>query len=285
MFKILDGRDKFYQWDLDRQLIVEDSTIAQVHFCNRTEDCSLICETFVEDGLTLVNVPNILLTTDWCINVYAYAGYTKYEKCFEVVSRTKPADYIYTETEVKNYEEYKEALLQLYEEVEALKEKEVDINLNLENGSADRALQQLKDAESWGSTNQYVKENMRVISENSNRDIIKNIDIETPIVGAFGKNSSMFGGKSQALGNKAHAEGSKTIAYENNSHAEGNETFAEGKHSHAEGNTTTAKGNSSHSEGQHTYARADASHAEGYYTEASGAYGAHSEGNNTKAIG
>ena len=105
MFTIYDGREKFFQWDKDRKLIVEDAEITEVHFCNRTDECSLVCETYVEDGLTLVNVPNILLQNDWRINVFAYnQSYTKFKKCFDVVSRSKPADYVYTETEIKNYD-------------------------------------------------------------------------------------------------------------------------------------------------------------------------------------
>lgn len=116
MFIILDGRDKFYQWDIDRRLVLEDPTVTEVHFCNRTDNCSLVCETYVEDGLTLVNVPNVLLTTDWKIHVYAYDGkHTKHETCYEVVSRTKPSDYVYTETEVKRYED-------LENRIEALEE-------------------------------------------------------------------------------------------------------------------------------------------------------------------
>ena len=104
MFKIYDGRNQFYQWDLDRKLIVEDANISQVHFCNRTDDCSLVCETYTEDGLTLVNVPNILLQTDWRINVYAYdKNYTKFSEQFDVNRRSKPESYVYTETEVLNY--------------------------------------------------------------------------------------------------------------------------------------------------------------------------------------
>ena len=116
MFKIYDGREYFYQWDLDRKLIVEDAAITQVHFCNRTGDCSLVCETFVEDGLTLVNVPNILLQTDWKIHVYAYDGkHTKHDESYEVKSRTKPSDYVYTETEVLNYEALEERIAALEE--------------------------------------------------------------------------------------------------------------------------------------------------------------------------
>ena len=123
MFKIYDGREHFYQWDLDRKLIVEDPSIKEVHFCNRTDNCSLVCETYVEDGITLVNVPNILLQTDWKIHVYAYDGsYTKHDECYEVKSRTKPSDYVYTETEIKNYEE-------LENRIKELEEAGVDVDL------------------------------------------------------------------------------------------------------------------------------------------------------------
>lgn len=106
MFSILDGRESFYQWDLDRKVVVKDSSIREVHFCNKTDDCSLVVETYQENGLTLANVPNILLQTAWKIRVFGYTGdFTKYEQCFKVIARTKPSDYVYTETEVKNYDE------------------------------------------------------------------------------------------------------------------------------------------------------------------------------------
>ena len=103
MFEILDGRQEFYQWDLDRKLIVNDESITQVHFCNRTDDCSLVCEVYELEGKRVADVPNILLQNDWKIRAYGYVGYTKYEKCFKVNRRTKPADYVYTETEIFNY--------------------------------------------------------------------------------------------------------------------------------------------------------------------------------------
>lgn len=116
MFTIYDGRDYFYQWDLDRKLIVKNPDIKEVHFCNRTDDCSLVCEVFEENGQRLVNVPNILLQTDWRIRAYAYDGNcTKYEEIFNVKARTKPADYVYTEVEIKNYED-------LEKRIEALEE-------------------------------------------------------------------------------------------------------------------------------------------------------------------
>lgn len=108
MFRIFDGRDSFFQWDLNRRLIVEDNSINEVHFCNKTDDSSLVCVVRTEDGLRVADVPNILLQTDWSIRAYAYCtDHTIVEKIFKVHSRTKPADYIYTETEIKNYDDLK----------------------------------------------------------------------------------------------------------------------------------------------------------------------------------
>jgi hypothetical protein len=135
LFKIYDGRDRFYQWDVDRKLIIDDAAITQVHFCNRTDECSLVCETYQENGLTLVNVPNILLQTDWRINVYAYdTNYTKFSETYKVERRSKPADYVYTETEVLNYNTLLEKMTGIEENIAGevenyLKENPVEVDL------------------------------------------------------------------------------------------------------------------------------------------------------------
>ncbi len=114
MFRIEDGREHFYQWDLNRRVIVEDSSITQVHFCNKTDNCSLVVDVYEENGVYLADVPNILLQTDWKINVYGYdKEYTKHCNVFKVQNRTKPADYVYTETEVKNWEDLEERIKEL----------------------------------------------------------------------------------------------------------------------------------------------------------------------------
>ena len=101
MFRIADGREHFYAWDLDRQIIVDDPSIVEVHFCNRTEDVSLVVE--VVDGLA--NVPNILLQSSFDMRVFGYDGKaTRYDAVFKVKAKTKPSDYVYTETEIKSYE-------------------------------------------------------------------------------------------------------------------------------------------------------------------------------------
>ena len=106
MFKIQNGRDSFYQWDLNQKLIVSDQTITEVHFCNGTDNCSLVVDVYEQDGARLADVPNILLQESLDIRAYAYCGecYTKQSASFKVIARTKPADYVYTETEVKTLE-------------------------------------------------------------------------------------------------------------------------------------------------------------------------------------
>lgn len=118
MFRIYDGRIEFFQWDLDRKIIVSDPAIDEVHFCNKTDDCSLVVKVYELNGQRVANVPNILLQSNWDIRVYGYCGscYTKQAARFKVVGRTKPADYIYTETEVRTLD-YLESRL---DEIEAM---------------------------------------------------------------------------------------------------------------------------------------------------------------------
>ena len=105
MFKILDGRDELFQWDINRQIIVSDASIDAVHFSNRTDNSALVVEVKEENGLRVADIPNILLQESWDINVYGYCNgyYTKQAARIKVNPRTKPESYVYTETEVLNY--------------------------------------------------------------------------------------------------------------------------------------------------------------------------------------
>jgi hypothetical protein len=109
MFRIADGREYFYQWDLDRRILVEDPSIVEVHFCNRTDECSLVVETYTDDtydGKVYANVPNIILQNSFDIRVFAYDGKaTRFDEVFKVKPRTRPADYMYTETVIKSIDE------------------------------------------------------------------------------------------------------------------------------------------------------------------------------------
>ena len=114
MLKIYSGKDTFYQWDLDQKLIVEEPTATEVHFCNGREECSPVCEVYELDGQRVVNVPNILFTVPLTITAYLYDGCcTRHDVTFKVKRRSKPADYVYTETEVKRWEDFEKRLDEL----------------------------------------------------------------------------------------------------------------------------------------------------------------------------
>ena len=84
----------------------------------------------------MVNVPNILLQTNWRIRVYAYDGkHTLHEECYEVIGRTKPADYVYTETEILNFE----TLLSMIEDIDENIAAEVERYLKENPPQADLA--------------------------------------------------------------------------------------------------------------------------------------------------
>lgn len=110
MFRLADGRGKLYQWDSNIKLLVDENfgSIDEVHFASRFSRASLTKKIVVENSVSYVIIPNILLTKSYDIFVYAYAhgdngNYTKFEKTFEVISRPKPSSYVYTETDVLNY--------------------------------------------------------------------------------------------------------------------------------------------------------------------------------------
>ena len=118
MFTIYGNRKSFYQWDLNQKLIVNSPICSEVHFSNVLSKEALVCVAYKLDGLTVVDVPNILLTE--ALDIKAYIVAEDGQGCrtcntgtFEVVKRDKPADYVYTETEVKRYEDFEERIATL----------------------------------------------------------------------------------------------------------------------------------------------------------------------------
>lgn len=106
-FQVFGERPVLYQWDTGRRVIVL-CDCQEVHFSNALDGEALVVATYTEDGTLYANIPNILLQAALPLNVYAYvcAGerYTQRATVLEVNPRSKPADYVYTETEVKNYD-------------------------------------------------------------------------------------------------------------------------------------------------------------------------------------
>lgn len=109
MFKLYDGREFLFQWDSNVKLIVEEPSVNEVHFCNKTDDCALVVEVYDYEGVRVANIPNILLQEAWPIRVYAYCDcFTKTYAFFDVIARNRPSDYAYEETEVLTWNQISE---------------------------------------------------------------------------------------------------------------------------------------------------------------------------------
>lgn len=103
MFAIANGRKVLWQWDLNQQLTVAGSC-TEVHYLDKGSPSTLTVA--VKDGKA--DIPNILLQKAGRLVVYAYIideqdHHTKVCETFGIAPRPKPADYVYTEAEVKTW--------------------------------------------------------------------------------------------------------------------------------------------------------------------------------------
>ena len=96
-----EAKKSLFQWDLNQRFIVNDPLIIQAHYYVSAKEAPLSCEVFEENGLFLVEIPNILLQKAGNYRVYAYHQDSTIDVMqFEVKPRPKPANYIYEETEL-----------------------------------------------------------------------------------------------------------------------------------------------------------------------------------------
>ena len=100
--------EKIYQWDTNKVLEIMPCakyTVAEVHFQHCGESDALVVEIYEEEGRKLAKIPNILLQSSAPIKAWLTDGEkTICGQILTVNQRAKPADYVYTETEVKRYE-------------------------------------------------------------------------------------------------------------------------------------------------------------------------------------
>ena len=103
--KIYGDLSYFWQWDLNRKLVVEDDGVcSQVHYCNGSGE-ALVCTVRNDGDIRVADVPNVLLQKAESIKAYLYTEAedgtrTRSVHRFEVIARSKPEEYVYTETEV-----------------------------------------------------------------------------------------------------------------------------------------------------------------------------------------
>ena len=103
-----------YQWDIDREVRIKPRTeINEIHFAHVNDAEALVLEANItEDGFYTANIPNILLQSTENIVIYAVNNDINVGKCTpNVVEREKPADYVYTETEVKRWEDLEKRVI------------------------------------------------------------------------------------------------------------------------------------------------------------------------------
>ena len=124
MAMILD-KNKFYQWDLERTLEIVDNIVTEVHFKKFTDNRLYVCEVYDNNGVRVVDIPNILFTTPEKFTAYFYCNdlFTKQHISFDIIPRPKPTDYVYTETEVKRYDTLEQEIEELGNEVNKLNQK------------------------------------------------------------------------------------------------------------------------------------------------------------------
>lgn len=104
LLELYGNKSHLYQWDINQRVIIDDKEVKQVHFDNGTGTV-FVCELYEYNGVMVADVPNILLTTYLAIKAYAVCEEcVRHERVIQVERRTKPSDYVYTETEVFKYE-------------------------------------------------------------------------------------------------------------------------------------------------------------------------------------
>lgn len=99
MFYLKD-KEELYQWDSEQVIYLEDESIVEVHFANKTMNYALVCEVHSENGEHFAKIPNILLQSPYNLFVYAFTNCgTTESKTIIVNKRPRPENYIYKETE------------------------------------------------------------------------------------------------------------------------------------------------------------------------------------------
>ena len=152
--KIANGRDYFYQWDLNQLVTVSGCAHkCRVHFVQDGEPLTVDTTTH-EDGTVTAPVPNIMLQQPKPVTCYVYVyddpadaeRYTIKARRFQVHERPKPVDYVYKETEVKTWEALMKAVntdLSHINEAEALREKAEVQRKTAETKRTERFLQNM----------------------------------------------------------------------------------------------------------------------------------------------
>lgn len=127
------GRTSAYQWDYGLKVNTTDAVGTVVRFANEHGSRAIPVEA-VEEGLNKVyHIPDILLTTGRAIVMYHLGGdgdtsvYTTTEDFLPVYEAPKPDDYIFTEEEIRTWQELDERLTEAEGDIVALESGKADV--------------------------------------------------------------------------------------------------------------------------------------------------------------
>ena len=105
LIEVADG--VLWQWDTGRKIKIqtwENKSVTEAHFSIVGSDQALVLAVYEENGEMFADIPNILLQQKEQIVVYLVNDERTVDYFnITIIPRAKPDDYVYTETEIKNY--------------------------------------------------------------------------------------------------------------------------------------------------------------------------------------
>ena len=111
---MINVQDKIYQWSVDVPVYVDSDETVQFAQVGSSETMNV--ETEPQGEVYTCNIPNVLLQE--AKDIFIYQGGES--ERVSIIYRAKPDDYVYTETEVKDYDALAAQLEELQEQVDAI---------------------------------------------------------------------------------------------------------------------------------------------------------------------
>lgn len=167
-----------YQWDINRQIQIDPSAIEgeyEVHCCHKDDSTGLVVTPTITGDVTLVKIPDVLLQRSGFLRVYVVvSGDTVYDQSFYIMARPKPDDYVYTEEELKTWE-------QLDEQIQEHEHRFEDIDTRIEEIVAlcNDAVSTAKDVEKRADEGEFNGESY-VLTEEDKSEIVADVLKELP---------------------------------------------------------------------------------------------------------
>ena len=132
MVILRDGRKVLYQWDLNAKAVVKTPGVDELHFQHSKHPGDAWVVDVSQHGIAAI--PNLCLQEAGKLYVYESIGgeRTGTYSIITVQPRAKPSDYVYTEVEIKRYEQLELRVDEIAERMEDIETGMVDEISNLD---------------------------------------------------------------------------------------------------------------------------------------------------------